>query len=192
MIKFCQKQILLVKKACILHKIHSHSHLILDPESAFYDHFRGSEAPSEVVVVCRSRIQDQVAVAVDFMQNIRTLGLKFLYLTKIEVLMPHHALYYRRGLFFPPCTCVHKLLTPASHCTSFDRGSVNSHYIKNTNCSASRFKRYFLVKAIDTPSVKAGAVICWSQQLMYTSTWWKKIHEDISGNHLTPIQDYMI
>ena len=51
-----------------------------------------SRAPSKVVVVCRSRIQDQVAVAVDFMQNIRTFGQKFLCLTKIEVLMPHHAL----------------------------------------------------------------------------------------------------
>ena len=54
-----------------LHKMHSHSHLILDPESAFYDHFRGGEAPSEVVIVCRFRIQDQVAV--DFMQNMQTL-----------------------------------------------------------------------------------------------------------------------
>ena len=44
--------------------IHSHSHLILDPGSAFYDHVRGGEAPSNVIVVCRSRIQDQVAVAV--------------------------------------------------------------------------------------------------------------------------------
>ena len=45
--------------------IHSHCHLILDPGSAFYDHFRGGEVPSEVIVACRSRIQDQVAVAVD-------------------------------------------------------------------------------------------------------------------------------
>ena len=45
--------------------IHSHSHLILDPGSAFYDHVRGGEAPSNVIVVCRSRIQDQVAMAVD-------------------------------------------------------------------------------------------------------------------------------
>ena len=74
-------------------KIHSNNHLILDPESAFYDHFRGGEAPSEVVVASRFRIQDQVAVAVDFMQNIRTFGQKFLYLTKIEVLIPHHAFY---------------------------------------------------------------------------------------------------
>ena len=49
--------------------------------------------PSEVIVICRFRIQDQVAVAVDFMQNIRTFGQKFLYLTKIEVLIPHHAFY---------------------------------------------------------------------------------------------------
>ena len=65
----------------------------LDPESALYDHFRGGEAPSQVVVASRLRIQDQVTVAVDFMQNVRTFGQKFLYLTKIEVLIPHHRLY---------------------------------------------------------------------------------------------------
>ena len=43
---------------------HSHSHLILDPGSAYPVHARGGEAPSSVIVVCRSRIQDQVAVAV--------------------------------------------------------------------------------------------------------------------------------
>ena len=43
---------------------HSHSHLILDTGSAYPDHARGGEAPSSVIVVCRSRIQDQVAVAV--------------------------------------------------------------------------------------------------------------------------------
>ena len=32
--------------------------------SAYPDHARGGEAPSSVIVVCRSRIQDQVAVAV--------------------------------------------------------------------------------------------------------------------------------
>ena len=76
-----------------MHKIHSHSNLIMDPESAYYDPLRGDEVPSEVVVASRFRIQDQVAVAVDFMQNIRTFGQKFLYLTKIEVLIPHHAFY---------------------------------------------------------------------------------------------------
>ena len=76
-----------------LHNIHSHSHLILDPESAFDDDLRGGFASSEVIVKCRFRIQDQVAVAVDFTQNIRTFGQKFLYLTKIEVLIPHHAFY---------------------------------------------------------------------------------------------------
>ena len=35
----------------------------MDPGSAFYDHFRGGEAPSEVVLVCGSRIKDQVAMA---------------------------------------------------------------------------------------------------------------------------------
>ena len=59
----------------------------MDPESAYYDHFRGGEAPSEVAVVSRFRIHDQVAVAVDFMQNIRTFGQKFLYLTFLKVLI---------------------------------------------------------------------------------------------------------
>ena len=36
----------------------------MDAGSAFYDHYQGGEAPSDVIVVCRSRIQDQVAVAV--------------------------------------------------------------------------------------------------------------------------------
>ena len=43
---------------------HSHSHLILDLGSAYPVHARGGEAPSSVIVVCGSRIQDQVAVAV--------------------------------------------------------------------------------------------------------------------------------
>ena len=43
---------------------HSHSHLILDPGSAYYDDVGGGFAPSEVIIICRSRIQDQVAVAV--------------------------------------------------------------------------------------------------------------------------------
>ena len=51
---------------------------MLDPESAFSDHFRGGDAPFEVFVVCTFRIQDQVAVAVVFMQNVRTFGHKFL------------------------------------------------------------------------------------------------------------------
>ena len=57
-----------MQKFLISGTIHSHSqrhsHLILDPGSAFYDHFRGGEAPSEVIVVCRSRMKDQVAMAV--------------------------------------------------------------------------------------------------------------------------------
>ena len=61
----------------MLHKIHSHSHLILDPESACYVDFGGGFAPSEVIVKCRSRFHNQVAVAVDLMQNIRTFGQKF-------------------------------------------------------------------------------------------------------------------
>ena len=43
---------------------HSHSHLILDPGSAYYDDAGGGFAPSSVIGVGRSRIQDQVAVAV--------------------------------------------------------------------------------------------------------------------------------
>ena len=72
-----------------------------------------------MIVKCRFRIQDQVAVAVDFMQNIRTFGQKFLYLTFLKVLifdiwtkvlifdiflkflkvlMPHHGLYLLQEL----------------------------------------------------------------------------------------------
>ena len=43
---------------------HSHSHMILDPGSAYYDDAGGGFAPSSVIGVGRSRIQDQVAVAV--------------------------------------------------------------------------------------------------------------------------------
>ena len=43
---------------------HSHSHLIMDPGSAYYDDAGGGFAPSSVIGVGRSRIQDQVAVAV--------------------------------------------------------------------------------------------------------------------------------
>ena len=43
---------------------HSHSHLILDCGSAYYDDAGGGFAPSSVSGVGRSRIQDQVAVAV--------------------------------------------------------------------------------------------------------------------------------
>ena len=68
---------------------HSHSHLILDPGSAYYDDAGGGFAPSSVNGVCRSRIQDQVAVAVavagltkrffnhiqkDFLINVWTVG----------------------------------------------------------------------------------------------------------------------
>ena len=72
----------------------------MDPESAFYDHFRGGEAPSEVAVVSRFRIHDQVAVAVDFMQNIRTFGQKFLYLTFLKVLVLHHVQKFLYLTFF--------------------------------------------------------------------------------------------
>ena len=36
----------------------------MDPGSAYYDDVGGGFAPSEVIIICRSRIQDQVAVAV--------------------------------------------------------------------------------------------------------------------------------
>ena len=61
---FVRYKSFLSKGAYVLREIHSHSYLILDPESAFYDHFRGGEAPSDVIVVCRSRIHDQMAVSV--------------------------------------------------------------------------------------------------------------------------------
>ena len=61
---------------------HRHSHLIMDPGSAFYDHFRGGFAPSDVIVECRCRIHDQmavsVAVAVDCALRLRTFAQKFL------------------------------------------------------------------------------------------------------------------
>ena len=60
-----------VLKLCLVSKFflggthsHSHSHLILDPGSAYYDDAGGGFAPSSVIGVGRSRIQDQVAVAV--------------------------------------------------------------------------------------------------------------------------------
>ena len=57
-----------VQKFLISGTIHSHSnshnHLILDPGSACYDDAGGGFAPSSVTGACRSRIQDQVAVAV--------------------------------------------------------------------------------------------------------------------------------
>ena len=65
----------------------------MDPGSAHYDYVGWGFAPLEVIVKCRFRMQDQVAVAVDLMQNIRTLGQKFLDLTKIQILRPHHAFY---------------------------------------------------------------------------------------------------
>ncbi len=90
--KFGQIQKLLSKSSYILHKIHSDCHLILVPESAYCDDFGGVFAPSEAIAKRRFRNQDQVAVAVDFMQNIITFGQKFLYLTIFEVLMPHQDL----------------------------------------------------------------------------------------------------
>ena len=66
---FCLGQRLrtFVQKFLISGTIHSpsqrHSHLILDPGSADYDEFGGGFAPSEMVIKCRSRIQDQVAVS---------------------------------------------------------------------------------------------------------------------------------
>ena len=55
----------MIKKSfCEASHSHSHSHLILDPGSAYYDDAGGGFAPSSVIGVGRSRIQDQVAMAV--------------------------------------------------------------------------------------------------------------------------------
>ena len=62
---FVKIQELWSQSSYILHKIHSHSHLILDPESAYDDDLGGGFAPSEVIIKCRFRIQNQVVVAVD-------------------------------------------------------------------------------------------------------------------------------
>ena len=86
----------------MLHKIHSHCHLILDPKSA-YDDFGRVFTPLEVIVKCRFTpsfgIQDQVAMAMDFMQNIRTFLMsnirtfdKVLAFDKDKVLVTHHPL----------------------------------------------------------------------------------------------------
>ena len=57
---------------------HRHSHLIMDPRSAYYE----DVAPSKVIIKCRSRIHDQmavsVAVAVDCALRLRTFAQKFL------------------------------------------------------------------------------------------------------------------
>ena len=54
----------------------------MDPGSAYYDDVGGGEAPSEVIIKCRSRIQDQMAVsvvvAVDCALRLRTFAQKFL------------------------------------------------------------------------------------------------------------------
>ena len=63
---------------------HCHSHLILDPGSAYPDHARGGEAPSHVIVVCRSRIQDQVALAVDVAVDLAVAGLTKRFFTHIQ------------------------------------------------------------------------------------------------------------
>ena len=65
----------------------------MDPESAYYGDFGGGFAPSEVIVKSKFRIHDQVAVAVDFMQNIRTLWPKLSYFDKNKVLVPHNTFY---------------------------------------------------------------------------------------------------
>ena len=59
---------------------HSHSHLILDPGSAYYDDVGGVLALSEVIIKCISRIHGQMAVsvAVDCALRLRTFAQKFL------------------------------------------------------------------------------------------------------------------
>ena len=44
----------------------------MDPGSAYYGEFGGGFAPSEVIIISRFRIHDQVAVAMDILQNTRT------------------------------------------------------------------------------------------------------------------------
>ena len=54
----------------------------MDPGSAYYDDVGVAFAPSEVIIKCRSRIHDQmavsVAVAVDCALRLRTFAQKFL------------------------------------------------------------------------------------------------------------------
>ena len=50
-------------------------------------------SPPQVIVKRSFRVQDQVAVAVHFMQNIKTFLPKFLCFDKKKVLVPHNALY---------------------------------------------------------------------------------------------------
>ena len=54
----------------------------MDPASAYYDDVGVGEAPSEVIIKCRSRIHDQmavsVAVAVDCALRLRTFAQKVL------------------------------------------------------------------------------------------------------------------
>ena len=57
---------------------HSHSHLILDPGSAYYF------APSSVIGVGRSRIQDQVAVAGAVAVAVAVAGLTKRFLNHIQ------------------------------------------------------------------------------------------------------------
>ena len=54
--------------------------LIMDPGSAYYDDVVGGMAPSEVIIKCRSRIHQQMAVsvAVDCTLRLRTFAQKFL------------------------------------------------------------------------------------------------------------------
>ena len=69
----------------------------MDPASAFHDCFQEGEAPSDVIIVCRSRIHDQmavsVAVAVDCALRLRTFAQKFLISTKKKVLKVQSGLY---------------------------------------------------------------------------------------------------
>ena len=54
----------------------------MDPKSAYYDDVGGDFAPPEVIIKCRSRMHDQmavsVAVAVDCALRLRTFAQKFL------------------------------------------------------------------------------------------------------------------
>ena len=79
----CQIKELLSKSSSNLNKIHSHSHLIQDPESACYDDFGGGHRP--LGSDRKMQIQDPgpgVAVAVDFMQKYKHFWTEFLIFDK--------------------------------------------------------------------------------------------------------------
>ena len=61
----------------------------MDPGSAYYDDVGGGFAPSEVIIKCRSRIHDQMAVAVDCALRLRTFAQKVLNLRAKSKFLMH-------------------------------------------------------------------------------------------------------